>query len=89
MYRHRFDALSFVFGLLFVGMAFFAPVGDWFPSNTARWIIPSALVTASASARSGASASSTESGTKITEAAMMRPRWRRAKTEAMRINPSR
>lgn len=44
MYRHRFDALSFVFGLLFVGMAFFAPVRDWFPSNTARWIIPGAVL---------------------------------------------
>jgi len=44
MYRHRFDALSFVFGLLFVGMAFLAPARDWFPSNTARWIIPGALL---------------------------------------------
>lgn len=44
MYRHSFDALSFVFGLLFIGMAFFAPVRDWFPGNTARWIIPGAVL---------------------------------------------
>ncbi len=44
MYRHRFDALSFVFGLLFVGMAFLAPARDWFPSNTFRWIIPGAVL---------------------------------------------
>jgi len=44
MYRHRFDALSFVFGLLFVGMAFLAPARDWFPSDTARWIIPGAVL---------------------------------------------
>jgi hypothetical protein len=44
MYRHRFDALSFAFGLLFVGMAFFAPVRDWFPSNTVRWIVPGAVL---------------------------------------------
>jgi hypothetical protein len=44
MYRHRFDALSFVFGLLFVGMAFLAPVRDWFPSNTAGWLIPGAVL---------------------------------------------
>jgi len=44
MYHHRFDALSFVFGLLFVGMAFLAPARDWFPSNTARWIIPGAVL---------------------------------------------
>jgi predicted membrane protein len=44
MYRHSFDALSFVFGLLFIGMAFFAPARDWFPGNTARWIIPGAVL---------------------------------------------
>lgn len=44
MYRHSFDALSFVFGLLFIGMAFVAPVRDWFPGNTARWIIPGAVL---------------------------------------------
>ena len=44
MYRHRFDALSFVFGLLFVGMAFLAPVREWFPGNTVRWIVPGAVL---------------------------------------------
>ena len=44
MYRHRFDVLSFVFGLLFVGMAFLAPTRDWFPSNTVRWIFPGAVL---------------------------------------------
>ena len=44
MYRHRFDALSFVFGILFVGMALLAPTRDWFPANTARWIIPGAVL---------------------------------------------
>ena len=44
MYHHRFDALSFVFGLLFVGMAFLAPTRDWFPGTTARWIFPGAVL---------------------------------------------
>jgi len=44
MYRHRFDALSFVFGLLFIGMAFLAPTRDWLPGNSARWIIPGAVL---------------------------------------------
>lgn len=44
MYRHRFDALSFVFGMLFIGMAFLAPARDWLPSNTGRWIIPGAVL---------------------------------------------
>lgn len=44
MYRHRFDALSFVFGLLFIGLAFLAPARDWLPSETARWIIPGAVL---------------------------------------------
>ena len=44
MYHHRFDALSFVFGLLFLGMAFLAPARDWLPSDTARWIIPGAVL---------------------------------------------
>jgi hypothetical protein len=44
MYRHRFDALSFVFGLLFIGMAFLATARDWLPSDTARWIVPGAVL---------------------------------------------
>ena len=44
MYQHRFDALSFVFGMLFVGMAFLAPAREWIPSDTARWIIPGAVL---------------------------------------------
>jgi hypothetical protein len=44
MDRHRFDALSFVFGLLFVGMALFAPVRDWFPGESVRWIVPGAVL---------------------------------------------
>jgi hypothetical protein len=44
MDRHRFDALSFVFGLLFLGMALLAPVRDWFPGNTIRWIVPGAVL---------------------------------------------
>lgn len=44
MDRHRFDALSFVFGLLFVGMAFLAPVRDWFPGESVRWLVPGAVL---------------------------------------------
>lgn len=44
MDRHRFDALSFVFGLLFVGMALFAPVREWFPGEGVRWIVPGAVL---------------------------------------------
>ena len=44
MDRHRFDALSFVFGLLFVGMALLAPVRDWFPGENVRWLVPGAVL---------------------------------------------
>lgn len=44
MYRHRFDALSFVFGLLFVGMAFLAPVHNWISNDATRWIVPGAVL---------------------------------------------
>jgi hypothetical protein len=44
MHRHHFDALSFVFGLLFIGLAFLAPAREWLPSETARWIIPGAVL---------------------------------------------
>ena len=44
MYRHRFDAISFVFGLLFVGMAFLAPSRDWIPSGVGQWIVPVAVL---------------------------------------------
>ncbi|MGB9359009.1 MAG: hypothetical protein WCC01_10680 [Acidimicrobiia bacterium] len=44
MYRHRFDAISFVFGLLFVGMAFLAPNYHWFSNDMARWIVPGAVL---------------------------------------------
>lgn len=44
MYQHRFDALSFVFGMLFIGMAFLAPTREWIPGDAARWIIPGAVL---------------------------------------------
>ena len=44
MYRHRFDAISFVFGLLFVGMAFLAQVHDWISNDVARWIVHGAIL---------------------------------------------
>ena len=44
MYRHRFDAISFVFGLLFVGTAFLAPSRDWIPSGVGQWIVPGAVL---------------------------------------------
>jgi hypothetical protein len=44
MYRHRFDPISFVFGLLFVGLAFIAPAREWLPTDSGRWIIPGAVV---------------------------------------------
>lgn len=62
MYRHRFDVLSFVFGLLFVGMAFLAPARDWFPSDTARWIIPGAVLLLGAGLAVSAVASNREAG---------------------------
>jgi hypothetical protein len=44
MIRHSFDAISFTFGLLFVGLAVLAPNRDWFPSNVGRWVIPAAVL---------------------------------------------
>ena len=44
MYRHRFDAISFVFGLLFVGMAFLAPNYHWISSDVTRWIVPGGVL---------------------------------------------
>ena len=44
MYRHRFDAVSFIFGLLFVGLAFIAPVREWLPDDFGRWILPGVVL---------------------------------------------
>ncbi len=44
MYRHRFDAIAFVFGLLFVGMAFLAPNYHWISGDVTRWIVPGAVL---------------------------------------------
>lgn len=44
MYRHRFDPISFIFGLLFVGLAFIAPAREWLPDNFGRWIVPGAVL---------------------------------------------
>lgn len=44
MYRHRFDPASFVFGLLFVGLALIVPVREWFPTDFGRWIVPGAVL---------------------------------------------
>ena len=44
MYRHRFDVISFVFGLLFVGMAFVAPNYHWISGDATRWIVPGAVL---------------------------------------------
>lgn len=44
MYRHRFDPISFIFGLLFVGLAVVAPAREWLPTDFGRWIIPGAVL---------------------------------------------
>lgn len=44
MYRHRFDPISFIFGLLFVALAFIAPVWEWLPTDFGRWAIPGAVL---------------------------------------------
>jgi len=44
MYRHRFDPISFIFGLMFVGLAFIAPAREWFPTEFGRWIVPGAVL---------------------------------------------
>lgn len=44
MHRHRFDPISFIFGLLLVGLAFIAPVWESFPDNFGRWIVPGAVL---------------------------------------------
>jgi hypothetical protein len=44
MYRHRFDPISFIFGLMFVGLAFIAPAREWFPTDFGRWIVPGAVL---------------------------------------------
>lgn len=44
MYRHRFDAISFVFGLLFIGMAVLAPNYHWISDDAARWIVPGVIL---------------------------------------------
>jgi hypothetical protein len=44
MHRHRFDSISFIFGLLFVGFAFVAPARDWLPADFGRWIFPAAVL---------------------------------------------
>lgn len=44
MYRHQFDPISFIFGLMFIGLAFFAPVREWLPTDFGRWIVPGAVL---------------------------------------------
>ncbi len=44
MYRHRFDPISFIFGLMFVGLAFIAPAREWLPTDFGRWIVPGAVL---------------------------------------------
>jgi hypothetical protein len=44
MYRHRFDAFSFVFGMLFIGMAVLAPNHDRISGDVARWIVPGVVL---------------------------------------------
>jgi multisubunit Na+/H+ antiporter MnhG subunit len=44
MYRHRFDAISFIFGLIFVSLAFIAPAREWFPTDYVRWLAPGAVL---------------------------------------------
>ena len=49
MQRHRFDPLSFIFGLLFVAVAGVALVGgDLVVINDLAWIAPAVLVVAGA-----------------------------------------
>lgn len=44
MYRHRFDVISFIFGLIFIGLAIIAPAGEWLPDDFGRWIVPGAVL---------------------------------------------
>jgi hypothetical protein len=61
MYRHHFDIISFIFGALFVALAFIAPAREWLPDDFGRWVVPGAVlllgvglaVSAIASSRSG------------------------------------
>lgn len=44
MYRHRFDTISFIFGALFMVLAFIAPAREWLPDEFGRWIVPGAVL---------------------------------------------
>jgi len=44
MYRHRFDAISFIFGLIFVSLAFIVPAREWLPTDFGRWFVPGAVL---------------------------------------------
>jgi hypothetical protein len=44
MSHHRFDIISFIFGALFVALAFIAPAREWLPENFGRWIVPGAVL---------------------------------------------
>jgi len=44
MYRHRFDAISFIFGVIFVSFAFIAPAREWLPTDYVRWVVPGAVL---------------------------------------------
>lgn len=44
MIRHSFDAISFAFGLLFVGLAVLAPNREWLPDDVGRWVVPVAVL---------------------------------------------
>lgn len=44
MIRHSFDAISFAFGLLFVGLAVLVPNREWLPDEVGRWFVPVAVL---------------------------------------------
>lgn len=47
MRRHTFDPISFLFGLVFVGVAAFVMFGSFgVPSIDARWLAPAAILAA-------------------------------------------
>jgi hypothetical protein len=64
MYRHRFDTISFIFGLTFVALAGGAVARVDFPDDLGTWIIPAALlllgIGIAVSAIAGARTSSTD-----------------------------
>lgn len=61
MNRHEPDALSLVFGGMFVALAAVLPIEGWITGNVTQWVVPAAVlllgvgvaVSAIASTRSG------------------------------------